>query len=64
MKMRPYNYPDSDIDETELKVRIRCTQCQEVREETIILEDLPNLTLNDDGTYTDQGGECTKCLVA
>ncbi len=51
MKMRPYNYPDSDIDETEL-------------EETIILEDLPNLTLNDDGTYTDQGGECTKCLVA
>ncbi len=62
--MQPYNYPDSDIDETELTVQVRCTKCQVVREEKIIREDLGDLTANGDGTYTDLIGECAKCLGA
>lgn len=59
-----YNQPDSDIDERRVTLKVRCTNCKEIREVTICRESLADYTDNGDGTYTDLYEECAKCLGA
>lgn len=64
--MNQYNQPDSDINEEEMTIRVRCTRCQKIQEQKIIRESLEDYTANWDGTgtYTSPYEECAECLGA
>ena len=61
--MQPYNQPDSDINEEEVTLQVRCPECQQAHTMVICKESLEGYADNGDGTYTDiLEPWCASCL--
>lgn len=62
--MNPYNQPDSDINEEERTIWVKCPECQQSYPLVLCQESLIELYVqNEDGTYTDiYESVCVSCL--
>lgn len=61
--MSTYNQPDSDINEEEITLCVRCAECQETHTMVICMESMEDYTDNGDGTHTDfRAPFCSSCM--